>query len=49
MTRVGRQRSIKVYQPLKAPDDRIESKFEPLTDVEINPKDEFWVNPDALD
>lgn len=26
-----------------------ESNFEPLPDVEINPKDEYWVDPDSLD
>jgi hypothetical protein len=26
-----------------------ESKFEPLPDVELNPKDEFWVDPASLD
>lgn len=26
-----------------------ESKFEPMPDVELNPKDEFWVDPDTLD
>jgi tetratricopeptide (TPR) repeat protein len=26
-----------------------ESKFEPLPDVEINPKDKYWVDPDKLD
>jgi tetratricopeptide (TPR) repeat protein len=26
-----------------------ESKFEPLPEVEINPKDEYWVDPDKLD
>jgi tetratricopeptide (TPR) repeat protein len=26
-----------------------ESKFEPLPEVEINPKDEYWVDPDHLD
>jgi tetratricopeptide (TPR) repeat protein len=26
-----------------------ESKFEPLPEVEINPKDEHWVDPDKLD
>jgi len=26
-----------------------ESKFEPMPDVEINPKDEFWVDPATLD
>jgi hypothetical protein len=25
-----------------------ESKFPPLPDVELNPKDEFWVDPDKL-
>ncbi|HEY0548407.1 MAG TPA: hypothetical protein VGF13_02330 [Verrucomicrobiae bacterium] len=24
-------------------------KFEPIPDVELNPKDEFWVDPDKLD
>lgn len=26
-----------------------ESKFEPLPEVEINPKDEFWFDPDSSD
>ena len=26
-----------------------ESKFEPLPEVEINPKDKYWVDPDSLD
>ena len=26
-----------------------ESKFEPLPEVEINPKDKYWVDPDQLD
>jgi hypothetical protein len=26
-----------------------ESKFEPMPDVEINPKDEYWVDPDKLE
>jgi hypothetical protein len=26
-----------------------ESKFEPLPEVEINPKDEYWVDPNNLD
>ena len=26
-----------------------ESKFEPMPDLELNPKDEFWVAPDKLD
>ena len=26
-----------------------ESKFEPMPEVEINPKDEYWVDPDKVD
>jgi hypothetical protein len=26
-----------------------ESKFEPMPEVEINPKDEYWVDPDELE
>ena len=26
-----------------------ESKFEPMHEVEINPKDEYWVDPASLD
>jgi hypothetical protein len=26
-----------------------QSKFPPLPEVEINPKDEYWVDPDKLD
>jgi hypothetical protein len=26
-----------------------ESKFEPLPDVEINPKDQYWFDPDSSD
>lgn len=26
-----------------------ESMFEPLPEVEINPRDEYWVDPDNLD
>jgi hypothetical protein len=26
-----------------------ESRFEPMPEVEINLKDEYWVDPDALD
>ena len=40
-------------QELGAPEPKLppfdESKFEPLPDVELNPKDEFWVAPAALD
>jgi tetratricopeptide (TPR) repeat protein len=34
-------------EPVLPPFD--ESKFEPLPEVEINPKDEYWVDPDKLD
>jgi hypothetical protein len=26
-----------------------ESKFEPFPEVEINPKDAYWVDPESLD
>jgi hypothetical protein len=26
-----------------------ESKFEPMPEVEVNPKDEYWVAPDKLE
>jgi hypothetical protein len=26
-----------------------ESKFEPLPEVEINPRDEYWADPGSLD
>jgi len=43
----------KHLQELGAPEPQLppfdESKFEPLPDVELNPKDEFWVDPDKLD
>jgi hypothetical protein len=26
-----------------------ESRFEPMPDVELNPKDDFWVDPYKLD
>jgi tetratricopeptide (TPR) repeat protein len=34
-------------EPVLPPFD--ESKFEPMPEVEINPKDEYWVDPDELD
>jgi hypothetical protein len=34
-------------EPVLPPFD--ESKFEPLPEVEINPKDKYWVDPNALD
>ena len=37
---------------LGAPEPKLppfdESKFEPMPDVDLNPKDEFWVDPDSL-
>ncbi|HWN93776.1 MAG TPA: hypothetical protein VNT99_01975 [Methylomirabilota bacterium] len=35
-------------EPQLPPFDRA-SKFEPMPDVELNPKDEFWVDPGKLD
>jgi hypothetical protein len=26
-----------------------ESKFEPMPEVAINPKDEYWIDPNTLD
>jgi hypothetical protein len=34
-------------EPVLPPFD--ESKFEPMPEVEINPKDKYWVDPDKLD
>ncbi len=38
---------------LGAPEPKLppfdESKFPPLPEVEINPKDKYWVDPDKLD
>jgi tetratricopeptide (TPR) repeat protein len=40
-------------EELRAPEPQLppfdESQFEPMPDVELNPKDEFWVDPDKLD
>jgi hypothetical protein len=40
-------------QELSAPEPQLpafdESKFEPMPEAELNPKDEFWVDPDKLD
>jgi hypothetical protein len=36
-----------VPEPQLPPFD--ERKFPPMPDVELNPKDEFWVDPDKLD
>jgi tetratricopeptide (TPR) repeat protein len=49
----GLQRAKARLAALGAPEPNLppfdESKFEPLPEVEINPKDEFWVDPDSLD
>ena len=41
-----------LLEQLGAPEPELppfdESKFEPLPDVEINPKDEYWVDPESL-
>lgn len=43
----------KHLEELGAPEPQLppfdESKFEPMPDVELNPKDKFWVDPDKLD
>lgn len=39
--------ALGVPEPEMPPFD--ESDFEPLPDVEINPQDEHWVDPAALD
>jgi len=49
----GLTNARKHLQELGAPEPQLppfdESKFEPLPDVELNPKDQFWVDPDKLD
>jgi len=49
----GLTNARKHLQELGAPEPQLppfdESKFEPMPDVELNPKDEFWVDPDKLD
>jgi tetratricopeptide (TPR) repeat protein len=49
----GLSNARKHLQELGAPEPELppfdESKFEPMPDVELNPKDEFWVDPDKLD
>jgi tetratricopeptide (TPR) repeat protein len=49
----GLTNARKHLQELGAPEPELppfdESKFEPMPDVELNPKDEFWVDPDKLD
>jgi tetratricopeptide (TPR) repeat protein len=39
--------ALSAPEPAMPPFD--ESKFEPLPEVEINPRDEYWVDPDNLD
>jgi tetratricopeptide (TPR) repeat protein len=49
----GLTNARKLLEELGAPEPQLppfdESKFEPMPDVELNPKDEFWVDPDKLD
>ncbi|HXD34223.1 MAG TPA: DUF4062 domain-containing protein [Pyrinomonadaceae bacterium] len=49
----GLTNAHKHLQELGAPEPQLppfdESKFEPMPDVELNPKDEFWVDPDTLE
>ena len=49
----GLTNARKHLRELGAPEPELppfdESKFEPLPDVELNPKDEFWVDPAELD
>jgi hypothetical protein len=40
-------------QQLRSPEPKLpafdESKFDPLPNVELNPKDDFWVDPATLE
>jgi len=49
----GLTNARKHLEELGAPEPQLppfdESKFEPMPDVEVNPKDKFWVDPDKLD
>jgi hypothetical protein len=49
----GLQKAKEQLAALGAPEPEMppfdKSKFEPLPEVEINPKDEYWVDPDKLD
>jgi hypothetical protein len=49
----GLQKAKAHLEALGAPIPQLEpfdeSKFEPLPEVEINPHDEFWVDPDKLE
>jgi tetratricopeptide (TPR) repeat protein len=49
----GLTNARKHLEELGAPEPQLppfdESKFEPMPDVELNPKDKFWVDPDKLD
>ena len=49
----GLTNAKEILAELGAPEPQLppfdESKFEPMPDVEINPKDEFWVDPATLD
>jgi tetratricopeptide (TPR) repeat protein len=49
----GLTNARKQLEELGAPEPQLppfdESKFEPMPDVELTPKDKFWVDPDKLD
>ena len=49
----GLEKAKAHLQALNAPKPELppfdESNFEPLPDVELNPKDKYWVDPDTLD
>ena len=49
----GLTNARKHLEELGAPEPQLPpfdgSKFEPMPDVELNPRDEFWVDPDKLD
>jgi ATP/maltotriose-dependent transcriptional regulator MalT len=49
----GLERAKVHLQAFGAPEPEMqpfdESRFKPMPEIEINPKDEYWVDPDALD
>ena len=49
----GLEKAKAHLKALGAPEPKMppfdESKFEPMSEVEINPKDDYWVDPDSLD
>ena len=49
----GLQKAKAHLAALRAPEPEMppfdEGRFEPLPEVEINPKDKYWIDPDKLD